>query len=68
MDRKLTLANAHFFFSRLKVGDVFTYSGSFLPEDVSKRGKEVGLNIKYCAPGTKEYKEHGAMTCKVIND
>jgi hypothetical protein len=52
------------FFSKLKDGEIFTYSDAFLFHDVKEFGLRYGWNVIYCEPTTPEYKEHGCFTCR----
>ena len=53
------------FFAGLSEGAVFVYSNSFLFEDIQLLAKKHGVELVYCEPDSKEYKEHGCNTVKV---
>jgi hypothetical protein len=64
--KKLTENNEKEFFQTVSVGEVFTYSNSFIPQEIKKLAKENGLKVEYCKPGTSEYKAHGCHTMVVL--
>ena len=65
--RHLTWVNKDTFFKKCEVNEIFTYNDFFyLYKDVENLAKKENIIIKYCHPESKEYKEHGCFTCKVI--
>ncbi len=61
---KLTIKNQHEFFGvKVKHGELFNYSQSFLYRDIEILARKNDYWILYCKPGTREYKMHGDMTC-----
>lgn len=60
--RKLTIDNKVNFFDSLRRGDAFTYSQTFLAEDVIAMAAEKGLEIHYCKPHTHLYRTYGCRT------
>jgi len=61
----LPTTNFERFFSALQPGSIFTYSDTFLHRDVVELAKKYGLAVKYFAPKTPEYIEHGCFTCSI---
>lgn len=66
--KKLTENNEDNFFQSLVVGEVFTYSTSFIPQEIKKIAIENCLRVEYCKPGTSEYKSHGCHTMVVLGN
>jgi len=55
------------FFEKLIPGDIFEYQmDDFLYSDVEDLAEHHGVEIKYCPPGTPEYKEYGCFVCEVV--
>ena len=55
------------FFDDLLVGDIFEYSmDAYLYSDIEAVAEIFGVIVKYCTPGTQDYKEFGSFVCEVI--
>ena len=64
--RKLTEANKATFFILVEKGEVFTFSEAVDLQTVFRLAHELGWFIAYEPPGTKNYRDHGCLTCKVL--
>lgn len=51
-----------FFACQANVGDLCTYSSCFSLQELRTLADQAGFGIKYCEPGTDEYKAHGCFT------
>jgi len=59
--------NAEHFFKKMLEGDIFEYQmENFLYSDVEDLAEHHGVEIKYCPPGTSQYKEYGCFVCEVV--
>ena len=56
------------FFSKLKVGSIFTYSLAYMASEIRIMAKGRGLIVEYLKPGTPEYTKYGSTTFKVVKD
>jgi hypothetical protein len=56
------------FFSKLKVGSIFTYSLAYMASEVRTIAKGRGLIAEHLKPGTPEYTKYGSATFKVVED
>ena len=63
--RQLTRGNAATFFNETKIGDLFTYSESFILPEVRELARKNNFLVQYCPPESEPYKRHGAMTVRV---
>jgi hypothetical protein len=54
------------FFAMCAVGEVCTYSEAFDFNTVKRMAREHGVLVRYCEPGTVEYKEFGCFNFLVI--
>ena len=54
------------FFDEMEIGDLFEYSmDTYLFSDIEKIAERFGTKIKYCTPGTQDYKTFGCFVCKI---
>jgi hypothetical protein len=61
------IMNRNEFFKKLKIGDVFTYSGGYKTDQIEEIAILNGLNVEYCKPRSPEYIRYGSFTMKVVN-
>jgi len=62
----LTQRNENKFFYGLEAGAIFTYSQSFLWEDVVFFAEKQGVKVAYNEYSTEEYEKFGCSSGKVI--
>lgn len=55
------------FFRKLKIGDVFTYSGGYKVHQIKEMAIKNGLTVEYCQPRSPEYTRYGCFTMKVVD-
>ena len=56
------------FFDQLEAGDIFTYTSAFIYGEIKKMAERRSRDVRYCHPGTDEYKAYGDMTVKVVGN
>jgi hypothetical protein len=55
------------FFKGVQIGKCYRYNDHYyLFDDVKETAEAYGVHIKYCKPGTPEYKKFGCFAFKVI--
>ena len=62
------VVNKNIFFSKLRNGDIFTYSCCFDFKYVKGAALRRGIIIEDCSPASLEYRTHGCYTVKVVGN